>query len=389
MAKNQLILPDTSETTNELALRNGQNLPDELVQQVLDSPGELAPAVQVRFAKRIGKPGNSRVMMMDAQTSGPAGEEHEDSESKLALRLADGTNVQLSLSFFRENQPALAGIGSGGGGRKASFAPFQSYAYEPRTYSVHERDSKLPLIMTSMAFLLGAACYGVFALQGQLNNQFVWYPKALLNKPAMTSSAPSKSVTNAKPSGTKSDGSKSAGTKSSITSSVREVIPAAPPVSAIEIISKPSVSKNFARSSRSRAKVDSNYSPRAPRGEFFVPPPPPMTFASPPPAKGFVPPPPPTPYTIPAAVPAAFDPLQALAPAVAHSNRPYTAPRKSDVVQPTPAIDKNFEKPLTQQLQLNASDKPTVQQIAPSLGERPVIQQFGDTAPSSTEFNTK
>jgi len=89
-------------------------------------------------------------MLMDAQTSGPIAEEDEESVSNLALRLADGTNVQLSLSFFNDNQPALAGASMGGGGRRATFAPFNTYVYEPRSYTIHKSESKLPLIMLSL-----------------------------------------------------------------------------------------------------------------------------------------------------------------------------------------------------------------------------------------------
>ncbi len=352
MTKNQLIVPETSDER------------DELVQQVLDNPRELAPSVQVRFAKRVGRPGNSRVMMMDAQTSGPIGEEGEDSESKLALRLADGTNVQLSLSFFNENQPALAGVGGGGGGRRTNFAPFTTYAYEPRTYSIHEREStKLPAIMVSMAFMLGAACYGVFVLTGQVRDHqlALFQAKNPVTKPVVALAA-------AKPAPAKVSAKviPAAHAAAEPKAVARETIPAAPATTLGEIaLTKTNTKKSFARiNARSHEQTQITHSSHSPRGEFFVPPPPPMTFNSPPPAKGFVPPPPPTPFMVPMGVPAAFDPLQALAPAVAHSNRVYTAPKKA--VEPV-SMATNVE-----------TKTPVVQQIVPSTVDRPVVQQYGD-----------
>lgn len=370
MTKNQLTVPEASEEQHEIARR------DELVQQVLDDPRELAPSVQVRFAKRVGRPGNSRVMMMDAQTSGPIGDEGEDSESKLALRLADGTNVQLSLSFFNENQPALAGVGGGGGGRRTTFTPFNSYVYEPRTYSVNERESsKLPAIMLSMAFMLGAACYGVFVLTGQVHDQFGILQKLQAAK-VVTATAPSKAIAPTKVA------AKTPTTSRSVAKVVNEPIPAPPPIALSENAPVKSSPKR-AHSSSSRRSHDSEpsvttHAPRSGRGEFFVPPPPPMNFGNSTIAKGFVPPPPPTPYTVPTGIPAAFDPLQALAPAVAHTNRVYTPPKKV-VIEPVSMTSTIETKaPAFEQRTVQRSEPIAVQQIAPSSGERPIVQQFGD-----------
>jgi hypothetical protein len=377
MTKNQLTAPE-SDHRNELAL-NGPAHHDELVQQVLDNPRELAPSVQVRFAKRVGRPGNSRVMMMDAHTSGPIGEDGEDTESKLALKLADGTNVQLSLSFFNENQPALAGLSGGGGGRRSSFTPFNAYMYEPRTYSVNERESsKLPAIMCAMTFMLGAACYGIFILTGQVHDQFGILQKLQMSKQSLTSTA------SAKPTPPKTAVAKTPSTKTSTTSSrgvdknANETIPAPPPVTLAETAPTRSASKHaYSRSSQRHEQTQITHSSHSPRGEFFVPPPPPMAFNIPPSARGFVPPPPPTPYTIPTGTPAAFDPLQALAPAVAHTNRVYTPPKKT--IEPVSMTSLVETKALPSEQRVIQQVAPTsVQQIAPSQIERPVIQQYGE-----------
>lgn len=99
-----------------------------------------------------------------------------------------------------------------------------------------------------------------------------------------------------------------------------------------------------------------------------------MAFNSPPVAKGFVPPPPPTPYMVPTGIPAAFDPLQSLAPAVAHTNRVYTAPKK--VFEPVSMTSTVETKSATSTSNINSA--PAIQQIAPSTSERPVVQQYGE-----------
>jgi len=375
MTNNQLTVPEVSEQQNELVHR------DELVQQVLDNPHELAPSVQVRFAKRVGRPGNSRVMMMDAQTSGPIGEEGEDTESKLALRLADGTNVQLSLSFFNENQPALAGVGGGGGGRRTNFAPFNTYMYEPRTYSVNQRESnQLPAIMFAMTFMLGAACYGMLVLTGQVHDQLGILQKLQMSK-QITVNALNKPAAKSAP----KVASAKVPTVSVTSARATETMPAPPPVTLLNNDSaRASTKKVHSRSTRSHEQTPTQitHSSHSQRGEFFVPPPPPMAFNSPPSARGFVPPPPPTPYMVPTGIPAAFDPLQALAPAVAHTNRVYTAPKK--VIEPvsmTSTVETNSPSSESQRSSVPtySSQPPAVQQIAPGSAERPSGQQYGET----------
>ncbi len=364
MTNNQLTVPETSD--DQIAL----------VQQILDDPRELAPSVQVRFAKRIGRPGSSRVMLMDAQTSGPIAEEDEESVSNLALRLADGTNVQLSLSFFNDNQPALAGAGVGGGGRRPTFAPFNTYVYEPRSYTIHKSESKLPLIMMTTAIVLAASCYGF--ITGPFSN----YLQTKTAKPATAASTP-----------------KAASTKNATVHAapkiVHEPIPAAPPIN-LEVPNQfKSSSKKMSsatRTSRTHSQSQSSRTEHTSRNEMFVPPPPPMSFASAPRANGFVPPPPPTPYTLPAGIPTAYDPLQSLAPAVARSGRVYTQPKKSESIMPNinastnaesrisaaqsaPKLEGSYEKPVSVQ-QLGGSNGASGQQL---------LEQTPTSAPDPTK----
>ncbi|HEY9678317.1 MAG TPA: hypothetical protein V6C76_09930 [Drouetiella sp.] len=352
MPDNQLLVPEKHSEEAQ-----------ELVQQILDNPNELGPAVQVRFAKRVGRPGASRVMMMDAQTVGPAGEEHEDSESKLALRLADGTNVQLSLSFFTDNQPALASSGSGGGGaRRATYSPFNSYVYEPRSYNVNERGSKLPGIMIGMAFVLGAASYGVLYLTGKVADHDHALNKITKPAPiAVTKPAPVKAIKPVAP-----------------TTSGKTEKDSSPATATTESPNNNKMSKKISAYSpkvthSSHAKVGGHtaHSENFTGGGFgFVPPPPPTSFSAPPVGKGFVPPPPPTPYMIPTGIPLPIDPLAALAPASAHTKGLYSGPKHK-------AESANYIAPTqTQPFQVQQiAPTPTPAQAAPEKSSSP---QLGD-----------
>jgi hypothetical protein len=361
MTNNQLTVPETS--NEQIAL----------VQQILDDPRELAPSVQVRFAKRVGRPGASRVMLMDAQTSGPIADEDEESISNLALRLADGTNVQLSLSFFNDNQPALAGASMGGGGRRATFAPFNTYVYEPRSYTIHKNESKLPLIMMTTAIVLAAGCYGL--ITGPFSN----YLQTKAAKPVTATAIP-KTAPKAAPI--------KVATIHAAPKIVHEPIPAPPPMT-FEV-SNPfkTGSKKISsgtRTSRTHIQSQSSRTGHSSRNEMFVPPPPPMTFASAPPVMGFVPPPPPTPYTVPAGIPAAFDPLQSLAPAVARSRRVYTPPKKLESIAPS-STSAESKMPIVQSAAKDISyEKPAaVQQSAETNWSRgqQLLEQTPTSAPA-------
>lgn len=61
---------------------------------------DLSPTVQVSLAKRIIHPKTNKVVCLAAQTTVPIAEDELASVSDLALRLSDGTNVRLSMSFF-------------------------------------------------------------------------------------------------------------------------------------------------------------------------------------------------------------------------------------------------------------------------------------------------
>lgn len=64
---------------------------------------DLSPTVQVSLAKRIIHPKTNKVVCLAAQTTVPIADDELASVSDLALRLSDGTNVRLSMSFFDDS----------------------------------------------------------------------------------------------------------------------------------------------------------------------------------------------------------------------------------------------------------------------------------------------
>jgi hypothetical protein len=166
MNENQLtVLPDSEE--NERLV----------VDRVDPCPPELIPGVQVTLAKRIIHPGSNRVMCLAAQTSVPVQDDQIASVSDLAVRLSDGTNVRLSLSFFNEAVGANFNVPTF---RAPSFdVPFSRPAYDPeryRQYSEDSRDSKLGPVLFGMCLV---ALAGVtFAFYEPISNYF--HPKPVV-----------------------------------------------------------------------------------------------------------------------------------------------------------------------------------------------------------------
>lgn len=113
---------------------------------------ELASTMQVSLAKRIIQPGTNRVVCLAAQTTVPMEEDDIASVSDLALRLSDGTNVKVSMSFF--NDVALGGAFPEATARRV---------YDPDWYDNHRApDSSNRLWLVFAAFLavaFGSFCY--------------------------------------------------------------------------------------------------------------------------------------------------------------------------------------------------------------------------------------
>ncbi len=123
------------------------------VQRLIDATTEIMPSVQVTLAKRIMRPGSNRVMCLAAKTSAPIDDSEVASVSDLALKLSDGTNVVLSLSFFNDaNVPVMEYAAA------TPYSPPYSqtadhYVYEPNRYNAPS-DTKFAVIV--MTVVLGA-----------------------------------------------------------------------------------------------------------------------------------------------------------------------------------------------------------------------------------------
>ena len=149
----------------------GVHIPRERVAHVGARPAgdyladDLSNSVQITLAKRVIKPGSDKAMCLAAQTSIPISDDEISSVSNLGLKLADGTKVAFSLSFFngeaaqnvtpmREAEPPtpFSAAGSASAASAVAVAPQalpgrrnQYVAYDTERYTKLEeaRDSKL------------------------------------------------------------------------------------------------------------------------------------------------------------------------------------------------------------------------------------------------------
>lgn len=123
----------------------------------------IAPTVQVSLAKRIVHPRTNKVVCLAAQTEVPIEEDELASVSDLALRLSDGTNVRLSMSFFNENLVSASFMP--GMARKAARPEPPIYTYDPERYETHrapDQSWRLVLVFGGIcAITLGSFFYFV------------------------------------------------------------------------------------------------------------------------------------------------------------------------------------------------------------------------------------
>jgi hypothetical protein len=142
MSENQVLLPAT--TDDEKGIIDDTRIVDRFAVASRD----IVPSVQVTLAKRIIRPGSNRVLCLAAHTDVPLSDDDISSVSNLALRLSDGTNVALQLSFFNENETS-------------AFVPVNRYVYEPERYSTVHSDSRLGNVIGA---ILAVAVGGSFLL---------------------------------------------------------------------------------------------------------------------------------------------------------------------------------------------------------------------------------
>ena len=138
-----------------------------VVERFRERSKNIIPGVEVTLAKRILRPGSNRVVCLAARTSVPINDDELASVSDLALRLSDGTNVVLSLSFFNDT---VAG----------DCIPFtrsaespNRYTYDPNRYTIRS-DSKLGIVLFATCLV---ALAGVYSLtNGPLSKYMVTKP---------------------------------------------------------------------------------------------------------------------------------------------------------------------------------------------------------------------
>ncbi len=278
--------------------------PDEsaVVERFVDASRELVPSVQVALAKRIVRPGSNRVVCLAARTSVPLSDDERASVSDLALRLSDGTNVVLSLSFYNDDDPPPP---------PARDAYERAYE-EPVTVSYSRVDSEtnLGLVVVVIALIAAGGFYA--SLTGPLGRLSEWKP---LPKPVSAHSlvTPHKIIALHHP---------SPAAPRAVSAPAAQSAARLPPASqerrkpAASLRAKPAV-----RSTRKSGEPQS-------RG-MFIPPPPPT----------FVPPPPPTACSLPEGLPPpVLDQLRALKPPAPAAMRSAVTSR-STVSKPAPKPD--------------------------------------------------
>lgn len=180
MSATQLLLPESS--TEERAV----------VDRFIEASRDIVPTLQVTLAKRFVRAGSNRVVCLAARTSVPLNDDEVASVSDLALRLSDGTNVALSLSFFNDSAGSeYVPV------RRAASEPYRAAAYEaylrpacePYRHTV-EGESRLGLVLLAMA-VVGLA--GFYALLASPLSRHLPLP------PALKALAPSSSRSAQKP----------------------------------------------------------------------------------------------------------------------------------------------------------------------------------------------
>ncbi|HEY9717323.1 MAG TPA: hypothetical protein V6C69_07640 [Trichormus sp.] len=183
---------------------------DTVVERFITASREIAPTVQVSLAKRILQPGSNRVVCLAAHTTVPLNEDELASVSDLALRLSDGTNVRLSVSFFNDDSGTVFG----------DAVPFTRNIYDPNRYSMQTGgDSKLGLVLCAMATIVLASYYAykncnfnplapTAKLPAPTAAMIQAKPSAVAKSPSSSSKSTNKSAANASEHSTKSHFSK-------------------------------------------------------------------------------------------------------------------------------------------------------------------------------------
>ncbi len=212
---------------------------------------DITPTVQVSLAKRIVQSDTNRVICLAAKTTVPIREGDLASVSDLALRLSDGTNVVLSMSFFNDAPCQSSFVNAQ---KQSSSTTSARYVYDPDRYNSHRSQDASPRLW----FVLGGIAITLLAI-------FLVAPPASLHKfspklalPPLPSAPQSHAPTLRTPSAKQS------------------------PLWTMPYFNRKAGAKSVASSYRTRpsAKQSSPQPDSNPRS-FFVPPPPPTAYPLP------------------------------------------------------------------------------------------------------------
>jgi hypothetical protein len=154
-----------------------------VVERLAEASRELIPGMQISLARRIVRPGSDQVLCLNATTSVPMQDDEIASVSDLALKLSDGTNVRISLSFFNDGNECP----SFNHNQTISAQPFQSqssnrrqssYSYDPERYSMHSVNNEVrnhSNITSAMLVASAVALLGVCAsINGPASYSALW-----------------------------------------------------------------------------------------------------------------------------------------------------------------------------------------------------------------------
>lgn len=258
-----------------------------VVNRFIQASRDIAPSVQVSLAKRIIRPGSNRLVCLAAHTSIPLNEDELASVSNLALRLSDGTNVRLSLSFFDD---------SNGG---AEVVPLSRCIYDPKKYET-PRKSNFGLFWTGLA-LTALASFCFFLKSPVTPHSHLQSPVRYITEDRTPATERLQAIDRSK---------KSIALAPRTTTAPVEHTSYKP---AYRLSDKPAEKES--RFARTPSHKKGSYAP----GALFVPPPPPTAYSP----------------ILPAA-PAGFDPLQMISP--------LSAPSKTPIVSAKPTVTKWLPK---------------------------------------------
>jgi hypothetical protein len=151
MSQNQLTITDPP--NRQLIDPSSQE--STIVERFTEASRAIVPSVEVSLAKRIIRAGSNQVLCLAAHTSVPLNDDELASVSDLAVKLSDGTNVRLSLSFFNDQSVGCIPVS------QPQIIPLNRSTYDPNRYEVLREEPKLGLVLIATTLIAMAGLYSV------------------------------------------------------------------------------------------------------------------------------------------------------------------------------------------------------------------------------------